>query len=244
MAVYRCGLTIATSGTRPQNLRAANGGSRVLIEIAVAALGLFVWGRTIGFDAILAQQTTTWLFLGLGMIAIGFGRFLACLVRAPHQLALDDHAEFVRRHDADAGNFDRQLAAVLDSMRNVVAERDKAIAERDALRKPSRIPLTVAHGRIEFHRFIKQGRADEIKQNASGCRAWADEVLAYVQAALIDEHGDALANVIRHVRSQTYAPAIAEAHALSQQCTNYLEQWQSRITTDSLRPGYMVPAAA
>lgn len=185
--------------------------------------GILIVFGAIDLPALISGQRIGWFITGVGLLLGGLGRMAWCLIRAPHHI----YAEEAQR------------------LASVCSERDKAVIERDAaLRKPSTVPVTVAHVRIEFHKFIKQGRADDVKLNLARCKEWSGEVLAYVQAALIDEHSDSLSNVRKHVLDQRYDRDHSQAAALANQCVNWIEQWQGRINADSLRPGFMVPAAA
>jgi hypothetical protein len=63
---------------------------KAIAEIVVGVLGMLIWGYFLGFDRTIEARTVACLFLGSGLILTGFGRFVACLLRAPHQIYLED----------------------------------------------------------------------------------------------------------------------------------------------------------
>ena len=83
---------------------------RAIAEVAIAILGLVVIGYFLGPERVITARTIAWLFIGIGLISIAFWRFAVFLIRAPHQIHLDDQAKLLESE----------------------SERQKAIAERDA----------------------------------------------------------------------------------------------------------------
>jgi hypothetical protein len=225
-------------------------------EVVPVVVGTVILILLLGFNSVIEARRLDLALLGIGLIALGAWRFVACLARAPHQIYLDGQREsqdellqrqrnFESNRAAMQAGFDRDIAGLLEKIKTIVNERDLAREERDSLLVKINAPAPRAPtaGEIvqRFRAFAAAGRASPM-ENWNQFEDWFRPAREFAGECLFSSFAEELDQRVANIKKLNWQPVSAGVQACFGECISWFNGWQGKLNErDHLNPDFRMP---